>query len=147
LRNLLPKAVIFAAFIPNYLNYTMAQKKKKYNISPNIEARDGHVIAAKTGNLYESLAVISRRSRQISVAQKEELHNKLHEFASSIDSLEEVHENKEQIEISRYYERMPHPTLLAYEEFMGDKITHRYGTNEEREQYYNRNRRDNRKKR
>jgi DNA-directed RNA polymerase subunit K/omega len=79
----------------------------------------------KTGNLYESITVIAKRANQINIAIKEELHNKLEEFASHTDSLEEIHENKEQIEISRAYERMPNPALLATAEFMEDKIYYR----------------------
>lgn len=76
----------------------------------------------KTGNLYESIAIIAKRANQINITIKEELHNKLEEFASHTDSLEEIHENKEQIEISRAYERMPNPSLLATTEFMEDKV-------------------------
>jgi len=79
-------------------------------------------IKQKTGNLYESVAIISKRAAQINISLKEELHNKLEEFASHTDSLEEVHENKEQIEISKAYERMPNPALLATQEFFDDKI-------------------------
>jgi DNA-directed RNA polymerase subunit K/omega len=82
-------------------------------------------IKEKTGNLYESIAIISKRAAQINISLKEELHNKLEEFASHTDSLEEVHENKEQIEISRAYERMPNPALLATQEFFDDKIYYR----------------------
>jgi len=82
-------------------------------------------IKNKTGNLYESITVIAKRANQINIAIKEELHNKLEEFASHTDSLEEIHENKEQIEISRAYERMPNPALLATAEFMEDKIYYR----------------------
>ena len=76
----------------------------------------------KTGNLYESIAIVAKRANQINIVIKEELHNKLEEFASHTDSLEEIHENKEQIEISKAYERMPNPALLASQEFMEDKI-------------------------
>ena len=79
----------------------------------------------KTGNLYESIAIVAKRANQINITVKEELHNKLEEFASHTDSLEEVHENKEQIEISRAYEKMPNPALLATAEFMENKIYHR----------------------
>jgi len=82
-------------------------------------------IKNKTGNLYESIAIIAKRANQINITMKEELHNKLEEFASHTDSLEEIHENKEQIEISRAYERMPNPALLATSEFMDEKIYHR----------------------
>lgn len=76
----------------------------------------------KTGNVYESIAIIAKRANQINITIKEELHNKLEEFASHTDSLEEIHENKEQIEISRAYERMPNPALLATAEFLEDKV-------------------------
>ena len=90
--------------------------------SNNLEARDLNEVKSKTGNLYESISIIGRRASQINISLKEELHNKLEEFASHTDSLEEVHENKEQIEISRAYERMPNPALLATQEFMDDKV-------------------------
>jgi len=82
----------------------------------------------KTGNLYESIAVIAKRANQINISLKEELHNKLEEFATHTDSLEEIHENKEQIEISRAYEKMPNPAILATQEFMEGKIYHRTNT-------------------
>lgn len=103
----------------------MNSKRKKYNISPYVISRDITHIAEKTGNVYESINIISKRSKQLGGILKEELHNKLNEFASNTDSLEEIHENKEQIEISKFYERMPHPVLLALEEFMADKVYHR----------------------
>ncbi len=76
----------------------------------------------KTGNLYESITIIAKRANQINISVKEELHSKLEEFASHTDTLEEVHENKEQIEISKAYERMPNPALLATAEFLDDKV-------------------------
>ena len=94
--------------------------------NPSIITRDTDKIAAVTGNLYESAAIISKRARQISSRTKEELNNKLAEFASGVDNLEEVFENREQIEISKFYERMPKPTTLAIEEFMEDKIMFRH---------------------
>lgn len=102
-----------------------SKKKKNYSVSPYIEPRHVLEITLKTGNIYESISIMSRRSNQISASLKEELYAKLSEFASTTDNLEEVHENKEQIEISRFYERLPHATLLAYEEFMEDKIYYR----------------------
>ena len=89
------------------------------------ETKDLNVIKSKTGNVYESIAIIAKRANQINITLKEELHNKLEEFASHTDSLEEIHENKEQIEISRAYERMPNPALLATQEFLEDKIYYR----------------------
>ncbi len=79
----------------------------------------------KTGNLYESIAIIAKRANQINITLKEELHNKLEEFATHTDSLEEIHENKEQIEISKAYERMPNAALMATQEFMEDKVYYR----------------------
>lgn len=94
------------------------------------ETKNVAEIKAKTGNVYESIAVIAKRANQINISLKEELHNKLEEFASHTDSLEEIHENKEQIEISRAYEKMPNPALLATQEFLEDKIYHRKPEND-----------------
>lgn len=91
----------------------------------NIETRDVNELKSRTGNIYESIAVIAKRANQINISVKEELHNKLEEFASHTDSLEEIHENKEQIEISKAYERMPNPALLATSEFLDGKIYYR----------------------
>ena len=90
-----------------------------------VETKNLTDIKGKTGNLYESIAIVAKRANQINISLKEELHSKLEEFASHTDSLEEIHENKEQIEISKAYERMPNPALLATQEFMEDKIYHR----------------------
>jgi DNA-directed RNA polymerase subunit K/omega len=87
-----------------------------------VEPKSLFDIKQKTGNVYESIAIIAKRANQINITIKEELHNKLEEFASHTDSLEEIHENKEQIEISKAYERMPNPALLATTEFMEDKV-------------------------
>ena len=90
-----------------------------------VEPKSLFDLKQKTGNLYESIAIIAKRANQINITIKEELHNKLEEFASHTDSLEEIHENKEQIEISKAYERMPNPSLLASQEFIEDKIYYR----------------------
>lgn len=92
------------------------------NTSNVVEPRKLADIKSKTGNVYESITIIAKRANQINISIKEELHNKLEEFASHTDSLEEIHENKEQIEISRAYERMPNPALLATTEFLEDKV-------------------------
>lgn len=92
------------------------------NLTNVAETKDLNEIKSKTGNLYESISIIGKRAAQINIAIKEELHNKLEEFASHTDSLEEIHENKEQIEISKAYEKMPNPALLATQEFMEDKV-------------------------
>jgi len=95
------------------------------NTASVIETKNLVDIKGQTGNLYESIAIVAKRANQINIALKEELHNKLEEFASHTDSLEEIHENKEQIEISKAYERMPNPAILATQEFMENKIYHR----------------------
>ncbi len=87
--------------------------------------RDVRQFDKETDNIYESIVIISKRANQIAVNVKEELHNKLAEFASSNDNLEEVFENREQIEISKHYERMPKSTLVAIDEFLNDKVYHR----------------------
>jgi len=97
----------------------------KRPVTPSIVTRDIEKIAEHTGNVYESVMIISKRSRQIAVKTKEELNGKLAEFASTIDNLEEVFENREQIEISRHYERMPKSTILAIEEFLEGKVMYR----------------------
>ena len=101
------------------------RRQQNSNTANVVETQNLIDIKNKTGNLYESITIIAKRAKQINIAIKEELHNKLEEFASHTDSLEEIHENKEQIEISRAYERMPNPALLATAEFMEDKIYYR----------------------
>jgi DNA-directed RNA polymerase subunit K/omega len=98
---------------------------KKTNAPANTITRDLVDFVKDTGNIYESVAIIGKRSNQISVEIKEELKQKLEEFSTSTDSLEEVFENREQIEISRYYERLPKPTLMATQEFLDDRLYYR----------------------
>jgi len=102
----------------------MSKLRRQLSASTNsvVEPKKLSDLKDKTGNLYESIAIIAKRANQINISIKEELHNKLEEFASHTDSLEEIHENKEQIEISRAYERMPNPALLATAEFLDDKV-------------------------
>ncbi len=87
----------------------------------------------ETGNIYESVAIIGKRANQISSEIKQDLSKKLSEFASYNDSLEEVFENREQIEISRYYEKLPKPTLLATEEFVEGNVYYRDPSKEQEE--------------
>jgi DNA-directed RNA polymerase subunit K/omega len=94
-------------------------------VPASIVTRNMADFAKDTGNVYESVSIISKRANQISVKIKEELNSKLAEFATTVDNLEEVFENREQIEISKYYERMPKPTNLAVEEFLEGKIFYR----------------------
>ncbi|MCC9168895.1 DNA-directed RNA polymerase subunit omega [Pontibacter harenae] len=91
-------------------------------VSSSIVTRNMAEFAKQTGNVYMSVAVISKRANQVSVKLKEELNSKLAEFATTVDNLEEVFENREQIEISKYYERLPKPTNLAIEEFLEEKV-------------------------
>ena len=99
-------------------------------ITNNVETRHLEEMKSKTGNLYASIAIMGKRANQINIAIKEELHNKLEEFASHTESMEEIHENKEQIEISRAYERMPNPALQAIHEFLEDKVYYRHNEDE-----------------
>lgn len=87
--------------------------------------RDLREFDENTDNIYESIVIISKRANQISVDIKEELHGKLAEFATVNDNLEEIFENREQIEISKYYERQPKPAMIAIDEFLNDKIYYR----------------------
>lgn len=98
---------------------------KKSSIPNSTVTRDMNVLTEETGNIYETVKIIAKRSNQISVEMKSELDKKLQEFASYTDNLEEVFENREQIEISRYYERLPKPTLIATEEFVEGKVYHK----------------------
>ncbi|NMC39276.1 MAG: DNA-directed RNA polymerase subunit omega [Bacteroidales bacterium] len=87
--------------------------------------RNLSTLTRDTGNIYETVIIVSRRANQISVEMKQELNKKLEEFASYTDNLEEVFENREQIEISKFYERLPKPTLIALQELEENKIFYR----------------------
>jgi DNA-directed RNA polymerase subunit K/omega len=84
--------------------------------------RDAVELEKNTGNIYESIVMLSKRANQINSELKEELTNKLQEFASSTDNLEEIFENREQIEISKFYEKLPKPVAMAIDELLNDKI-------------------------
>ena len=98
---------------------------KKTNAPTNTITRDMMEICEDTGNVYETVAIIGKRSNQIAAEMKSDLSKKLQEFASYSDNLEEVFENREQIEISRYYEKLPKPTLIATQEYMEEKVYYR----------------------
>jgi vacuolar-type H+-ATPase subunit D/Vma8 len=98
---------------------------KKTNAESTTVTRDLRLMEDKTNNLYESISIISKRANQIGAEIKEELTGKLAEFASHTDNLEEVFENREQIEISRFYERLPKPSDIAVHEFLDDKVYYR----------------------
>lgn len=103
---------------------------------PSIITRDLNTLAKDTFNVYESVSIISKRARQISAVVREELSSKLAEFATTVDNLEEIFENREQIEISRYYERMPKSTVVAIEEFLSGELNYRYPVEEETQSFY-----------
>lgn len=106
-------------------------KARAQGLSPDTAARDIQRVVADTGNIYESLAIVSRRARQLAVDLKHELDQKLEEFAEVTDTIEEIVENKEQIEISKFYEKLPNPVLIGMREYLDGELYHRY--NERRE--------------
>ena len=101
---------------------------KKTNAPTNCITRDVVEMADKTGNVYESVVICSKMADQVNADIRKELYKKLEEFSSFNDNLEEIHENREQIEVSKYYEKLPKPTNIAIEEFMNDNV---YYTNQE----------------
>ena len=100
-------------------------KNQVQNINPNARARNIKEFINDTDNIYEALAVITRRAKQLAVDIKQELHGKLDEFAITSETIEEIQENKEQIEISKFYEKLPNPSLIATEEFIEGKLEYR----------------------
>jgi DNA-directed RNA polymerase subunit K/omega len=106
---------------------------KKTKAPATTVTRNLNDVDKATGNIYETVVLVSKRANQISSEMKEELNRKLEEFASYTDNLEEVFENREQIEISRFYERLPKPTLIAMQEYIDDQIYFRKPESEETE--------------
>ena len=98
---------------------------KKSNAPLSTITRNLNDMDNPTGNLYQTVAIVAKRANQISVEMKKELNTKLEEFTSFTDNLEEVFENREQIEISKFYERLPKPTLIAIQEFMEGRVYYR----------------------
>lgn len=98
---------------------------RKTNAANNTVTRDVTKLAEDTGNIYETVRIIGKRSNQIAVEMKQDLDKKLQEFASYNDNLEEVFENREQIEISRYYEKLPKSSLIAIQEYADRKLYYR----------------------
>ena len=101
-------------------------KNKVQGLDPNVRARDVKGMVADTKSIYETLNIITKRAKQLQVDIKHELHNKLEEFAVATDAIEEVTENKEQIEISKFYERLPNPVIIATEEYNGGELHFSY---------------------
>ena len=98
---------------------------KKTTAPDNVITRDMIKLGETTGNVYETVRIIGKRSNEIAVEIKQDLGKKLQEFSSTVDSLEEIFENREQIEISRYFERIPKPTLIATDEYILNEIYYR----------------------
>ncbi len=96
------------------------------HLTPDVETRDVPTLLKETGNIYESLAIIAKRSKQLTSAINSELNSKLEEFIIHKDEIQEIEENKEQIEISRFYERLANTALIATDEFLNNKLDYRY---------------------
>ena len=107
---------------------------KKTKAPVTTVTQDIEKIEAVTGNIYESVVIIAKRANQIAIDLKQDLNKKLEQFANNTDNLEEVFENREQIEISRIYERLPKPTLIALQEFKDGEIYFRRVNNEENQE-------------
>lgn len=101
-------------------------KQKVQGLDANVRARDVRGMAAQTGNIYETLNIIAKRARQLGADLKNELNTKLEEFAVQTDTIEEITENKEQIEISKFYERLPNPVIIATKEYLDGDLFYRY---------------------
>ena len=97
----------------------------KKNVPQNTVTRDIKYLAAPTGNIYETVVILAKRANQIALAEKKELNKKLEDFKNDRDSMDEVFENREQIEISKFYERQPKPVLVAVEEFQAGELCYR----------------------
>ena len=108
----------------------MDNKTKK--VPTNTITRDTKNLAAPTGNIYETVVILYKRANQIALAEKKELTKKLEDFRTDRDTMEEVFENKEQIEISKYYERQPKPDLVAISEFENGELYYRNAGSEEK---------------
>ena len=102
----------------------------KKNVPQNTITRDVKYLAAPTGNIYETVVILYKRANQIALAEKKELNKKLEDFKNDRDSMDEVFEKREQIEISKYYERQPKPVLVAVSEFENGELTYRMAKNE-----------------
>lgn len=104
---------------------------KKSNAPGNTVTRDIVALCEDTGNIYETVEIIARRANQIGSEMKHDLDKKLQEFATSVDNLDEVFENREQIEISRYYEKLPKPSLIATQEYQEGNVYWRLNQNKD----------------
>lgn len=108
---------------------------KKVRTETTVVTRQKDQFYKGTGNIYETVAILTKRANQIASEMKEELNKKIEEFATNNDSLEEVFENREQIEIAKFYERLPKPTLIAIHEFLNDEIYFRNPHKENQDEF------------
>ena len=108
---------------------------KKIRTDTTVVTRQKDQFYKGTGNIYETVAILTKRANQIAAEMKEELNKKIEEFATNNDSLEEVFENREQIEIAKFYERLPKPTLIAIHEFLNDQIYFRNPRKETQDEF------------
>lgn len=107
------------------------EEKKKRPVNTTI-TRDTAMFSEGTGNIYETVAILSKRANQIATEMKKELHKKIEEFASGIDTMDEIYENREQIEVVRHYEMMPKPTLKATQEYLDSELYFRNPAKEDK---------------
>ncbi len=105
---------------------------KKNRITNTTITRNTAEFSKGTGNIYETVALLSKRSNQIATDMKRELHKKIEEFSSGIDTMDEIYENREQIEVVRHYEQLPKPTLMATQEYLNDEIYYRNPAKEDK---------------
>lgn len=106
-------------------------KSQVQSLNPNTQSRKLKQIIKPTGNIYESLVITSKRANTLTGEIREELKGKLEEFAIEHDSIEEIQENKEQIEISKFYEKLPNPAIIALNEFLDGELAWRYQDEDE----------------
>ena len=108
-------------------------KERVQGLDPNTQPRDLQALIKDSSNIYEALNVISKRSRSVAQSLKQELNGKLEEFAVNTETIEEITENKEQIEISKFYERLPNPVIIAMDEFLKDELYYDFRKKENKE--------------
>ncbi len=110
-------------------------KTQVQGIDPNLKARNLGEMSKMSRNIYETINIINKRASQLNTAIKIELHGKLEEFAITTDTIEEIQENKEQIEISKFYEKLPNPTVIATHEFLEERLEHEYRVDVDEQDY------------
>ena len=108
--------------------------EKKLQVPNNTVTRDIKDLAAPTGNIYETTVIIAQRANQIALAEKKDLAKRLEEFRGERDTMEETFENKEQIEISKHFERLPKPGLVATAEFEAGELNYRFAASDGKNQ-------------